>query len=94
MMGGFCSNDAEPGFFMTGFALMTFDDQPELWIEEEEYGAPEVEDLIEPSFPMWVSVSDGIIPNTQGRSGILSKPYTLAYHKPNEAGNPFYDFNE
>jgi hypothetical protein len=90
MMGGFCSNDAQPGFFSTGFALMTFDDQPDLWIEEEEYGAPEVEDLIVPPFPMWVSVSDGIIPITGGRSGILSKPYTLAYHKPNEAALKYF----
>lgn len=83
-MGGFCSNDVQPGFFPTGAALMTFDDVPDLYVEEENYEKPD--SLIERSV-MWASVADGTIPITPGRSGILTHPYTKGYHMPNEAGN-------
>jgi hypothetical protein len=87
LMGGFCSNDVQPGFFPTGAALMTFDDVPDLYVEEDNYEKPDF--LIEQSV-MWASVADGTIPITPGRSGILTHPYTKGYHMPNEAALKYF----
>jgi len=87
LMGGFCSNDAEPGFFTTGVATMTFDDNPYLFVESEDYGAPQTTpDLT----IMWASLANGVLGITDGRSGILAHPYTKAYHMPNEAALKYF----
>ena len=56
LMGGFCSNDEEPGFRYAAVATMSFDDNPDLFIEEENYGEPETVPSRE---VMYASVSNG-----------------------------------
>merc|ERR1719242_1356772 len=87
LMGGFCSNDAEPGFTLAGVAMMTFDDNPDLFVASEDYGASTTtpEQTV-----MWESVSNGVLGVTTGRAGLLTHAFTKAYHMPNEAATKYF----
>jgi len=87
LLGGFCSNDAEPGFTDAGVNVMTFDDQPHLFVPSEGYGASET--TFEQTI-MWESVSNGVLGITPARAGLLTHAFTKAYHMPNEAGTRYF----
>merc|ERR1719499_765978 len=87
LMGGFCSNDEVPGFRYAAVATMSFDDNPDLFIEEENYGEPETVPSRE---VMYASVSNGMIPIGAGKSGMLVHPVTRGYRLPNEAATKYF----
>merc|ERR1719204_699325 len=70
LLGGFCANDMEPGFYDANVVLFTFDDVPETFLQPVQGLA--ADNLSKNTY--WSSISEGTWNIAKGRSGLLTHP--------------------